>query len=199
VSTQIRHRLLQQGLVTTARCLRRRILSWCFPPVSIVTAVSASSHRVLKGRPVAVGIRLSRRHSGRLRALRLRGAILGCLGLVELDLLMFLMRRVGLSELLYAPLLRRHGLLELLNAPLCSLGFLQPLLSVLGLLELPRPLLRVLRRPPVVAPWSPISGSVGPARVGRRNDEFADGAHPTLRVHHRMTGEGNTPGTEQYG
>jgi hypothetical protein len=196
---ELRHHLLQQGLVTIAGCLRRGILCCCLAPVRSVSAVSASPYRVLKGRPVAVGVRLSRRHSRRLRALRLRGVVLGCLGLVGLDLLMFLVQRMRLWELLYTLLLRRHGLLELLNAPLRSLGFLQPLLSVLRLLELPRPLLRVLRRPAVVAPWSPISGSVGPACVGRRNDEFADGAHPALPVHHGMAGEGNTPGTEQYG
>ena len=206
---ELRHRVVERGLVAAAGGLPRLILPWCLPPVSVGTAVSDFRHR-FQSRPVALGTRLLRYR--RLRAWRMLGCrrrweallavcvhgrqtLVCSVGLLRgLDLLKLLLRRLELLDLLHAPLLRRHGLLELLNAPLRGLGFLQPLLRVLGLLELPR----VFRRPAVVARPA-ISGSVGPTRIGWCYDEFADRAQPTLLFHHGMPGDGNTPGTEQYG
>ena len=143
---------------------------------------------------MAIGIRLARRHSDGLR-----GKLLCRLGLGDRDLLlMFPVRRIGLPELLHAPLLRGYGLLDLLNALLHGLGFLQALLSVLGLLQLPRALLGVVHRASVVIRPA-ISGFAGSVRMGWRNDDVANRAHPTLPVRHEMAGDGNTPGAEQYG
>jgi len=209
---ELRHRVVERGLVAAAGGLPRLILPWCLPPVSVGTAFSDFRHR-FQSRPVALGTRLLRYR--RLRAWRMLGCrrrweallavcvhgrqtLVCSVGLLrDLDLLQLLLRRLELLDLLHAPLLRRHGLLELLNAPLRGLGFLQPLLRVLGLLELPRALLRIFRRPAVAA-RPPVSGSVGFARVGWRYDEFADRAHPAL-LFQGMPGDGNTPGTEQYG
>ena len=190
---ELRQGIVERGLVTAAGGLPRFILPRRLPPVGIVSAVSASRHRVLKGRPVAVGIRLARRHSDGLR-----GKFLCRLGLGDRDLLMFPVRRVRLPELLHAPLLRGYGLLDLLNALLHGLGFLQALLSVLGLLQLPRALLGVVHCASVVIRLA-ISGPAGSVRMGWRNDNAANRARPTLPVRHEMTGDGNSPSAEQYG
>ena len=192
-SLELRHGVFERGLVTAAGCLTHFILPWRLPPVGIVTAVSISRHHVLKGRPVTVGIRLARRHGDGLR-----GKFLCRLGLGDRGLLMFPVRRIGLPELLHAPLLRGYGLLDLLNALLHGLGFLQALLSVLGLLQLPRALLGIVHCPAVVIRLA-ISGSAGLVRMGWRNDDVADRAHPALPVHLRMAEDGNTPGAEQCG
>ena len=105
---------------------------------------------------------------------------------------MFLVRRVGLPDLLHALLLRGYGLLDLLNALLHGLGFLQALLSVLGLLQLPRALLGVVHRASVVIRLA-ISGSAGFVRMGWRDDDVANRARPTLPVRHEMAGDGNSP------
>lgn len=190
---ELRQRVVERGLVAAAGGLPWFILPWRLPPVGILTAVPAFCH-LLKGGPMAVGVRLARRHSDGLRGEFLRRL---CLGDRDL-LLMFLVRRIGLPDLLHAPLLRGYGLLDLLNALLHGLGFLNALLSVLGLLQLPRALLGVVRRAPVVIRPA-ISGFSGFVRIGRRNDDVANRAHPALPVRHKMAGDGNTPGAEQYG
>ena len=187
---ELRQGVVERGLVTAAGGLPRFILPRRLPPVGIVTAVSVSRHGVLQGRPVAVGIR-RRRSDG------LRGKTLCRLGLGR-DLLMILVRRVGLPELLHALLLRGYGLLDLLNALLHGLGFLQALLSVLSLLQLPRALLGVVHCASVVIRLA-MSGSAGSVRMGWRNDNVANRARPTWPVRHEMAGDGNTPGAEQYG
>ena len=188
---ELRQGVVERGLVTAAGGLPRFILPRRLPPVGIVTAVSVSRHGVLQGRPVAVGIR-RRRSDG------LRGKFLCRLGLGGRDLLMILVRRVGLPELLHALLLRGYGLLDLLNALLHGLGFLQALLSVLSLLQLPRALLGVVHCASVVIRLA-ISGPAGSVRMGWRNDNAANRARPTLPVRHEMTGDGNSPSAEQYG
>ena len=191
---ELRHGVFERSLVTAAGGLARFILPWRLPPVGIVTAIPASCQRLLEGGPMAIGIRLARRHRDGLR-----GKVLWRPGLGGRDLMLTIpVRRIGLPELFHAPLLRGHGLLDLLNALLCGLGFLQTLLSVLGLLQLPRALLGVVHRASVIIRLA-ISGSAGPVRMGWRNDNVANRARPTLSVRHEMAGDGNTPGTEQCG